>query len=927
MEDKKGKLLASKEKQRRRGETIRVLQEDDETASILCLSTDLTMEAPWLVSIVVSNDGNTFFEELKQLVQYEQREANETSRVDFNVDHGRVDLKLLAAYINMHVSPSGGEEFESDPFDDVNHVASTTKAGGAVPHSMTIDRNPPSSCDQWQRCLRYNDLLRRRDAFFRAWSCRKQQIYDCSGRIRPQIIRCIPQCDNLSNKLRKLPEEKQVTFYKELAESSDSKTLQAECRQLNSEIQELSYKLVFEQFVVDLGKKLTPDDLSSLERLMQQVDIQASNALSGSKGTLKPADQRHLLTLTASFQEAVKFLPFVAMTDKQVSQHVLPTHKFDLMVVDEASQSNYKAITSLLRGRQLLVVGDSKQVTPTSDISEERLKELEICLPNITVRDSLLPESSLFDLCKICFPQYIITLKHHFRSDPRIIGISNECFYEGRLVPLKSPGNGQAVEFVERVNGQAVAKVNMDEAKYIVERILTMIEAAFLERKLTNDTIGVICLDGPIQCETIEALLEEKLEKLRLRLGGKRIVDSHKILVDVPEGFQGDERDVVFVSAVCSVKQDQKPKKTPTLSIETSPAFKKKLNVTLTRSKKKLVWVSSYDMKNLKSGDVRVDVLNALKEASRDEEDPMWSNSVMSQGIEGKLVSQLRDQGLNVQRNGGRIWSDALLIRHPSTPSNALLHLEHVKGDSEAKWIRLVDEQESLERAKRACLRVDVVSLTLNFETTLSGVTAFLKEAGLPTADTGERHSASAEAPVSRDSPMVASIVAPPASISDLDESSKSDSSKSDTSMTKSKKQIVQRDSKRHAEAALDTTKTNHKRAKTVLAADNRVAISLNDAQKAYKVLETKKAASTVVKSGKDVEAMTRAELKAMIDWKTGTACRAKSKREELLTMFKNVFKDPSEMVVHWEEEDEEKLEQCKSIIAAAHDDSKNEMS
>ena len=922
MEDKKGKLSKIKETQRRRGETSRSLLEDEETATILRSSVDLTMEAPWLVSMVVSKKGNTFFDELSQLVQCEQREANETSQVDFNVNDDQVNLKLLASYIKMHASPSSGEELESDPFDDVKHVASTTSEDGEVPHGMTLDGNPPCSFDQWQRCSQYIDLLRRRDAFLSAWGCRKQQIYESSGAIRGLIIRCIPQCDILSNKLKKLTEEKRADFFEKLAESSDSKTLQAECRQLTSEIQELSQKLVFEQFVVDLGNKLTPDDLSSLERLMQQVDIQASNTFSESKGILKPADQRHLLALTESFQEAVKFLPFVAMTDKQVSQHVLPTHKFDLMVVDEASQSNYKAITSLIRGRQLLVVGDSKQVTPTSDISEERLKELEICLPAIAVKDSLLPESSVFDLCKRCFPQCTITLKHHFRSDPRIIGISNECFYGNSLVPLKSPGNEQAVEFVLRVGGQADARVNENEAEYITERIVVMIKAAFRERKLnTYSTIGVICLDGPSQCERINKLLDHKLEEYKLRLGGKRIVDSHNILVDVPEGFQGDERDVVFVSAVCSAKQ-KNPKKSPKLTIETSPAFKKKLNVTLSRAKKTLVWVSSYDMRNLQSGDVRVDVLNALKEATRNEEDLMLSTPLTSQGIEGKLISQLQDQGLNVDRNGGRIWKSALLIRHRSTSCNALLHLEHVKGDSEAKWVRLVDEQESLERAGRACLRVDVVSLILNFETTLLGVLAFLQEAGLPTADTGGHHAVSSRMSASQDSPMLASIMVPPASISDLDESSKSDSS-----MTKSKKQIVERDNKRNAQVAVDTAKTDHKRAKTVPATGNSVVMSLKDSQKEYKLLATKKNASAVVQSGKDVAALTNTELKALIGWKTGKPCPSKSKKEDLLAKVKDAFKDQSEMAVHWTAEDEEKLEQCKSIIAAANDNNGDEMS
>ena len=78
---------------------------------------------------------------------------------------------------------------------------------------------------------------------------------------------------------------------------------------------------------------------------------------------------------------------------------------FDLVVLDEASQSDVTALPALMRGKQVLVVGDSKQVSPTvAFISEERIRKMQTYLTGRhPYPDQLLPGKSIFDLAQTCY--------------------------------------------------------------------------------------------------------------------------------------------------------------------------------------------------------------------------------------------------------------------------------------------------------------------------------------------------------------------------------------------------------------------------------------------------------------------------------------------------------------------------------------------
>ena len=90
---------------------------------------------------------------------------------------------------------------------------------------------------------------------------------------------------------------------------------------------------------------------------------------------------------------------------------------FDLVILDEASQSDAREMPALLRGKKVLVVGDDRQVSPSaaflSIANIERLREN--FLSDFPFRGQVEPGASLYDLARVVFPDRFVMLKEHFR--------------------------------------------------------------------------------------------------------------------------------------------------------------------------------------------------------------------------------------------------------------------------------------------------------------------------------------------------------------------------------------------------------------------------------------------------------------------------------------------------------------------------------
>ena len=217
---------------------------------------------------------------------------------------------------------------------------------------------------------------------------------------------------------------------------------------------------------------------------------------------------------------------------------------FDLVVVDEASQSDIWALPALLRGKKLLVVGDHKQVSPSFiGIKNQRIDDLEKrCLANQPHGRQMGPDQSIYDLARVVFAGNSVMLKEHFRCVPAIIEYSNREFYNGEITPLRLPKVSERLDpplidiFVK--GGYRDGDVNKPEAKAIVDEI----EAILADELCVGRSIGVVTLLGTLQAVHIQELISERISPIN--------VVARKIAVGPPPVFQGRERDIMLVSMV-----------------------------------------------------------------------------------------------------------------------------------------------------------------------------------------------------------------------------------------------------------------------------------------------------------------------------------------------------------------------------------------
>lgn len=217
---------------------------------------------------------------------------------------------------------------------------------------------------------------------------------------------------------------------------------------------------------------------------------------------------------------------------------------FDLVIIDEASQSDIWALPVLLRGKKLLIVGDHKQVSPSAiGTAEEKIKELiQRFLQNQPFGSEMTPEKSIYDLASVIFASSSVMLKEHFRCVPAIIEFSNREFYQNDIVPLRIPHASERLDppliDVYVKGGFRKGDVNDPEA----QAILLEIEAILADSSFDGRTIGVVTLLGTDQAAHIHKLITTRISPME--------VVSRQIAVGPPPVFQGRERDIMLISMV-----------------------------------------------------------------------------------------------------------------------------------------------------------------------------------------------------------------------------------------------------------------------------------------------------------------------------------------------------------------------------------------
>lgn len=272
--------------------------------------------------------------------------------------------------------------------------------------------------------------------------------------------------------------------------------------------------------------------------------------------------------------QAIK--PVIMMSPMSIANFLPPSSiDFDLVIFDEASQVRpVDALGAILRGRQVVVVGDTKQMPPTSFF--DKLNTDTEDEENVTA-----DMQSILGMCDAQgVPQRM--LRWHYRSrHESLINLSNQEFYENKLIIFPSPGSKNKMGLTfnhlpDTYYDKGKTRTNPKEAEKVADAI---INHALNNPKLS---LGIVAF-STAQMQAIQNALEVKRRKNPEVESFFRSHPTEPLFIKNLENVQGDERDVIFISIGYGRTEDGKvPMSFGPLNNE---GGERRLNVLITRAK------------------------------------------------------------------------------------------------------------------------------------------------------------------------------------------------------------------------------------------------------------------------------------------------------------------------------------------------------
>ena len=556
----------------------------------------------------------------------------------------------------------------------------------------------------------------------------RDEIYD-DAKERLSFKESFVDLVRIAGNVRKL--QAKTVRQKDFDQPYEAQKLENQRSKLKQRLEDLDNKLVEARVITQLSSMFSPEAQSALIQFAQLAG-KAKFRSNAQAARLTARQQRHRQAYLNAFEKCVRYIPCWICTSNQVNDY-LPAefNLFDLCIMDEASQSDITALPSMVRGKQWMIVGDGRQVSPTESFTAEaQIESLRASLPDSPFRECFLPGHSFFDLCSQAYPIGRVVLTEHFRCSPEIIQFSNETYYQGRLQPLRLPTSSEFNKFalvdIYVRNGRKIGKTNEAEADRIVSMIKDLVEECKRNRRSRPKSIGVISLVGDEQSRLIRGRLLDVI--------GPEAYNLHDILVGEPPSFQGSERDVVFLSMVSS------PGSVPTQS---QLMYHQRINVALSRARDRMVLVRSINRSHVPSNeDAKVAVIDYFSEhASKDltEDIPCenaseaYPGSFLPDSIHSRVIESLSEclsaAGFAV-RPMGVVWRGAVCVENTSSGARAAIALEN-SGEVEQEWSATLTQQRAIERVGWKCARIDTLSWLLDLKTTEAMLLSFLKSAGV----------------------------------------------------------------------------------------------------------------------------------------------------------------------------------------------------
>jgi superfamily I DNA and/or RNA helicase/very-short-patch-repair endonuclease len=289
----------------------------------------------------------------------------------------------------------------------------------------------------------------------------------------------------------------------------------------------------------------------------------------------------------------------------KVAETIQPEQEmYDYVIIDEASQLGPDAIFLLYITKNIIIVGDDKQTSPeyVGVSANSMTPHIKRHLNGIPFSDYYGTEFSFFDHAKF-FCDGMTVLQEHFRCMPEIIEFSNKHFYapdgkglyplkqysENRLEPLKTIFCAKGY-----TEGKGARIINEPEANEIAFTISKLVD----DNRYNDKTFGVITLQGNQQASLIENLL--------LKTIGEQEYHKRKIVCGNSASFQGDERDIIFLSLVTAHNHNR--------SALVKPEDERRFNVAVSRAKEQIYLFHSVQLDDLSNtNDLRYKLLDHFK--------------------------------------------------------------------------------------------------------------------------------------------------------------------------------------------------------------------------------------------------------------------------------------------------------------------------
>ncbi len=270
--------------------------------------------------------------------------------------------------------------------------------------------------------------------------------------------------------------------------------------------------------------------------------------------------------------------PCMLMSPLSVAQYLDTESKFDVVIFDEASQIPvWDAIGALARGQQSIVVGDNKQMPPTSFFGKGDTEEVD--------EDVTEDLESILDECLAAqLPELV--LNWHYRSRyESLIQFSNQKYYKGELLTFPAPvAKDTAIQLhpIQGVYDKGDTRTNRAEAQAIVQFIIQ-----HLKQQLDAEykqTVGVVTFNITQQ-KLIEDLLDNELAN-HPELDALSREGFEPLFVKNLENVQGDERDIIIFSITYA--PDQNGKLLMNFGALNRQGGQRRLNVAITRARQGL---------------------------------------------------------------------------------------------------------------------------------------------------------------------------------------------------------------------------------------------------------------------------------------------------------------------------------------------------